>query len=101
MYIVIILSDHYHLRHFSLLSQSACGRTTQQLCFILHRKWVTILVKKKIVPLYFMECLIAVLFQNDKNSAMCENELKTPQSIAWSPLNVRVQVLYLYKSSRT
>jgi len=49
-----------------------------------------------------MEYLITTVFENDKkNSALCKNELlKTPKSIAWSSLNVRVQVSYPYNSSR-
>jgi hypothetical protein len=53
------------------------------------------------MPLYFMGYLITAVFENDKISALFKNELlKTPQSIAWFFLNVRVQVPYTYKSSR-
>ena len=48
MYIIIILSDQYRLRHFLLLSERACRQTTQLLCFTLHRKWDKILVKRNV-----------------------------------------------------
>jgi len=48
-----------------------------------------------------MEYLITAVFENDKNGALYKNELlKTHQCIAWSSLNVRVQVSYTCKSSR-
>jgi hypothetical protein len=56
---------------------------------------------KKIIPPYFVEYLITAVFENNKNSTLYKNKLlKIPQSIAWSSLNVRVQVSYSYKSSR-
>ena len=59
-------------------------------------------IVKKIMPPYLMEYLVTAVLENDKkNSALYKNELlKTPQSTAWTSLNVRVQVAYPYKSNR-